>query len=189
MSKKNNSDCFHVMLALREHSEGKHLCAYCENFPENSTHEYDTTQDPHACSFFPHNDKHFEGESNNRVYPDGITTFDNGGGFWVVYCPYFRRMSDIFAENKKNEKAPITMLQDSRHKCKICGSGNGVSVYQIFCKRGVANDGIVAMCDECHRKLFANEEEPMQTNNSKFILEDIDDEELDEEKCYQRPHG
>lgn len=75
---------------LIEISNGKHICPTCVNCPMAGFVDQ-TTLDQNICEKFveqePMGTRYEDG--NDRIYMSGIVTKDNGGGYWVVKCPYY----------------------------------------------------------------------------------------------------
>lgn len=77
---------------LIERSCGRHVCITCEHCPEYDAEG--TTRDKNACDLFrryePSGVRYMEDGTNTRIYRNGIVTDDNGGGYWVIRCPFYR---------------------------------------------------------------------------------------------------
>lgn len=81
-----------IRTALIEESCGRHICITCKHCPEYNVEG--TTQDENACDQFrryaPSGVRYAEDDSNTKIYLNGIVTDDNGGGYWVIRCPFYR---------------------------------------------------------------------------------------------------
>lgn len=96
---RTQNEALEIMQKKRRTDTGKHLCYSCVVgylllLLGESNDLSDTTVDLNACRLFAksHNDPDVlcvsDNSGNTRVYLDGLQTRDNGGGYWVVGCPY-----------------------------------------------------------------------------------------------------
>ena len=137
-------------IQLWESSHGKHLCCMCDHnrfieYPETTIQHY---ADGYGCGIW-----RYEG-----LYPGPDRTEDNGGGFWLISCPYFVKMRDFYHcymnsdawKKKRNER-----LKLDNFKCQKCGSAMNLVVHHITYDRlgREPMEDLITLCQRCHASL------------------------------------
>lgn len=100
LNKKELERGFDVIRSLIE-KDKEHCCYRCEYGLEMIIRGYtrdlnETTHDENICNYYERTwDREPElSETNNRNHSDGFKTVDNGDGYWITNCPYFKPIEE-----------------------------------------------------------------------------------------------
>lgn len=90
--------CLSIMRQLSEVC-GKHCCYRCKYGLEMLLRGYtddlgETTTDDNLCGYYDMSDWEEYAETNTRDQMDGFKTVDNGDGYWITNCPYFKSIEE-----------------------------------------------------------------------------------------------
>lgn len=124
-----------------------HLCKTCEYGMPLIEKDYLTTGDYHACDY---------------AYKPGFVRQDNGGGFWVTGCAYYKKAAIDYYQYLRTktwrEKANERLKRDG-YQCVLCGSAKNLSVHHITYENiGFEKmDDLISVCKGCHEKLHEHD--------------------------------
>ena len=158
----------------------KHIEDLCDRCPSDDTVWVGTTYDTNSCDLFyescyggslvPPNGiiEKFGKTDNDRLYSHGMETVDNGGGYWIVSCPYYEELSSDYLQRifyadyikskvwkkKRNER-----LSFDGYRCRQCGSAQNLRVHHITYERlgHEEMDDLITLCKDCHAKVHEND--------------------------------
>lgn len=157
----------------------KHLCATCEHI-KGLTYPDGTTLDRNSCDYAfeemkqsLNDDEWLEWVSsddvlywhyNDRRLASGFATEDNGGGYWIVSCPHYKKIdfrsyyhgylkSDVWKRKRKSA------IEKAGYKCSLCGTAKNLNVHHITYENVPfeEDDDLIVVCRQCHEKLHEND--------------------------------
>ena len=124
-----------------------HLCKTCEYGMPLIEKDYGTTGDEHECEY---------------AYKPGFMTQDNGGGYWVTGCAYYKKAAIDYYQYLRTktwrEKANERLKRDG-YQCVLCRSAKNLSVHHITYENiGFEKmDDLISVCKGCHEKLHEHD--------------------------------
>lgn len=140
---------------MYDESKCRHLCAVCGNMPFDRVRE--STFFVHPCPFM---DEMTDGYSTeDRFDQYGLTLIDNGGGFYVTSCGFFKnrpgRYDTYIGSSKAWKEKRAAVLERDHYRCKICGSCMDLHVHHVTYERLYHEelDDLITLCGKCHRRL------------------------------------
>ena len=161
-------DMINDMIAWRtDEYTSIHKCAFCQHLAEvyeKGLSIVETTVDANACSHYL--DHYYEdgvkcdATGNTRVHPSGFITKDNGGGYYIVACPFFEPYKSnalyrLYLNSEAWQKKRKAVLRRDGYKCQMCGAVMNLDVhhvsYENLCNEKLSD--LVTLCRECHKKL------------------------------------
>ena len=141
-----------------------HLCKTCEYGMPLIENDYLTTGDEHGCEY---------------AYEPGNERTDNGMGFWVTGCEYYKKARIDYYQYLRTktwrEKANERLKQDG-YQCVLCRSAKNLSVHHITYENiGFEKmDDLISVCKACHEKLHEHDSirpEKRAENETKAVTE------------------
>ena len=155
--------------ALYNWSGGRHLCAICGNMPLDYVNS--STGFWHPCPFMDEMTDSYGDFSTGRFDSYSLNLEDNGSGFWVTSCGFFKNRPgryDIYISNSKTwkDKRDAVLKRDG-YRCRICGSGKNLHVHHITYERLFHEelDDLLTVCNKCHRKLHSEDVRSTRTKH------------------------
>ena len=145
---------------MDDFSNGKHICCRCIHSAEMDDGELrDTTLDWNSC------DKMTTG-GKDWNYKENIETEDNGGGYWITKCKFFKFDKDwdkvkyhtYIKSDEWKEKRKKTLERDD-YQCQRCGTGMNLVVHHITYDRlGKEDlDDLITLCKKCHEEIHGKD--------------------------------
>lgn len=135
--------------ALEECSwcDDEHLCKKCECGIPLICSGYLTDGDYHECEY---------------AYKPGFVRKDNGMGFWVTGCAYYKKAVIDYYQYMRSKtwrgKANERLKRDG-YQCVLCRSAKNLSVHHITYENiGFEKmDDLISVCKACHEKLHMHD--------------------------------
>ena len=170
-------------LALQNAQPEKHLCVHCnkvlelcEQYPWDESPWDGTHGDTNNCEYF-YNSCYYQDDvtcecpddsGNTRYYSHGMKTVDNGSGYDIIACPYYKELSyeilynieySAYMNSPEWKKNRYPALVRDGFKCAMCGTAKNLIVHHITYERlGHENmDALITLCKGCHAKVHEND--------------------------------
>lgn len=103
---------------------------------------------------------------NDRDYPCGLKTRDNGGGYDIIECPfcivdyvgYLR--TEVWKENREKR------LRHDGYRCAFCGTAKNLQVHHITYENlgHEKMEDMLTLCRGCHERLHSKDIKKGATN-------------------------
>lgn len=163
---------------LLELSDGCHRCLTCGRAILQAVQDPrwsigGTTIDTNECSFVfddmynrDYSESIYTSErGNDRIYPNGLQTRDNGAGYWILECPYYvpyepyteKINYDDYIKSNRWAKKRFERLRIDNFQCAKCGSAKNLNVHHITYERlgeEEMND-LITLCNRCHQEVHS----------------------------------
>ena len=150
----NHNTAVETRIDALKWSDNKHLCCTCKNAdsPYFDNIFDTTTLSPNDCAYFE--------ESPDEE----IKVEDNGGGYWVIKCPFYEASNTFYHKYMKSDiwkKKRAEIIKRDGYKCTNpkCGSAINLVVHHTTYEHlGYEDDTeLITLCKKCHEKLHESD--------------------------------
>lgn len=148
------------IIYLRHFSNGVHLCYCCDGIFKVFPDKQSTTIDYNGCDVA----RRYRAGGNTSDNGREFKTIDNGGGYYIVKCPGYKRMNDkalykAYIQTGTWRKTARRRMEIDGFKCQMCGTGKNLVVHHItYDHLGCEDmDDLVTVCKSCHEKIHSED--------------------------------